>query len=164
MANKIKNFLIILSCLLGLGLFSFSASASATVVGGGGSAASSSSTTSTATTDACHPDTTTGAVALSKAQETSCTNCDNNSDLNNCLANNVIVKDLQIFVNFLSAAAALVIIGSLIVGGIQYSLAGDSSDAVGKAKKRLTAAALALGVFLFIFPLVQWLIPGGIFK
>jgi hypothetical protein len=43
-------------------------------------------------------------------------------------------------------------------------MAGDSSDAVGKAKQRITNALFALVAFLLIFSFLQWIVPGGIFN
>jgi hypothetical protein len=79
------------------------------------------------------------------------------------LQNNVIIKDLQIGVNFLSALVGIVVIGTIILGGTQYAMAGGSPDAVAKAKKRVTDGLIAFAIFLFIFAAVQWLIPGSIF-
>lgn len=98
--------------------------------------------------------------------------CDNTADANGvvdnkkvakCLNQSPVVKDIQDIVNFLSAAVGLVIIGAIIVGGIQYSLAGDNSSALESAKKRITNAMIALFAFLFAYAFMQWLIPGGIF-
>jgi hypothetical protein len=54
-------------------------------------------------------------------------------------------------------------VGTIILGGIQYTMAGDSPDAIGKAKARIMNGLIALAAFLFIFSFVQWLIPGGVF-
>jgi hypothetical protein len=82
--------------------------------------------------------------------------------LKNCLKINPIIKDINVLVNFLSAAAGIVIVGSIIVGGIQYSAAGNNPNAVSAAKKRITDALIALLAFFFIFGFLQWLIPGGL--
>ena len=79
------------------------------------------------------------------------------------LSSNPIVKDITVIVNFLSAGIGIVIVGMIILGGIQYAMAGDSPDAVSKAKQRITNALIALFAFLFLFAFVQWLVPGGIF-
>lgn len=82
----------------------------------------------------------------------------------NCLENNQIVKRvINPIVKVLSGLVALVIAGSIIYGGIQYSAAGDRADALQAAKKRITNSIIALAVFLLIFTILQWLIPGGIF-
>lgn len=80
------------------------------------------------------------------------------------LKENPIVKQLNNIVKFLSAGVAIVVIGMIIVGGIQYAIAGDNPTAVSAAKKRITDALLAFVVFLFTFAFLQWLIPGGIFN
>jgi hypothetical protein len=80
--------------------------------------------------------------------------------LQKCLVGNPIVKDLNIIVDFLSIG----VIGSIILGGIQYAMAGDSPEAVNKAKQRITNASIALLAYMFVFAFLQWLIPGGIFN
>lgn len=82
--------------------------------------------------------------------------------LDNCLKANPIINDINLVVNFLSAGAVIVIVGSIIAGGIQFSWAGDNPNAVSAAKKRITDALIALIAFFFIFGFLQWLIPGGL--
>ena len=77
--------------------------------------------------------------------------------------NNPIVQDIQTVVNFLSAGVAIVVVGAIIYGGIQYAMAGDKPEAVTKAKQHITNALIALLAFIFLFSFVQWLIPGGVF-
>ncbi len=91
-------------------------------------------------------------------------NCNNSTDVGvqKCIATDPIVKDINLIVNFLSAGVAIVVIGSIIVGGIQYSLAGDNSTATGAAKKRISDGLIALVAFIFTFAFLQWLIPGGL--
>ncbi len=81
-----------------------------------------------------------------------------------CLQTNPIVKDLNTVVNFLSGLVGVVVVGVIILGGIQYATAGDKADAVSAAKKRIVNGLIALVAFLFIFAFLQWLIPGGIFS
>ena len=81
-----------------------------------------------------------------------------------CLQDNPIVKDLNIIVGFLSGLVGVVVVGVIILGGIQYSMAGDKAEAVSAAKKRITNGLIALVAFLFIFAFLQWLIPGGVFR
>lgn len=80
------------------------------------------------------------------------------------LKNNPIVKDINLIVNFLSVGVGVVVIAMLILGGIQYSIAGANPEAVSKAKQRIINALIALVAYLFIFAFLQWLIPGGIFS
>lgn len=92
--------------------------------------------------------------------------CDKKSptagSLHNCLKQNPIIKDINTAINFLSAGAAIIIVGSIIVGGIQYSLAGNNPSSVTAAKKRIADALIALFAFFFIWGFLQWLVPGGL--
>ncbi|HVS78849.1 MAG TPA: hypothetical protein VHD84_00990 [Candidatus Saccharimonadales bacterium] len=92
------------------------------------------------------------------------TGSDNTQQLSSSLKSNPIVKDLNDIVSFLGAGVGIVVIASLIIGGIQYSMAGDSSDAVSKAKHRITNGLIALVAYLLIFGFLQWIIPGGVFN
>jgi hypothetical protein len=87
--------------------------------------------------------------------------CNGNS-AQTCLKNSAFIKDLNNIVNFLSAAVAIVVIAMLIIGGIQYSLAGDNATAITAARQRITNALIALAAFIFSYAFLQWLIPGGI--
>lgn len=80
------------------------------------------------------------------------------------LKDNPIVKDLNKIVGVLSGLVGVVVVGVIILGGIQYSIAGDKAEAVSAAKKRIINGVTALIAFLFIFAFLQWLIPGGVFK
>jgi len=74
-----------------------------------------------------------------------------------------IVRYLVRFINALSGVVGLVIVSMIIVGGIQYSSAGDDPQKVSAAKTKITNALLALLVFIFMFAFLQWVVPGGIF-
>ena len=92
-----------------------------------------------------------------------CNNTTTSDALKKCVQNNKIVTDLQGIVNALSAGVGLIIIAMIILGGIQYSIAGANPQATGAAKQRITNALIALFAYIFIFAFLQWLIPGGIF-
>jgi hypothetical protein len=101
---------------------------------------------------------------LTAAQLKSCEDCQNPAQADSCLKNNRIVVDLNVIVNFLGGVVAIAVIGTIILGGIQYSMAGESPDAVGKAKQRITNGLIALVAFLFTYAFLQWIVPGGIFN
>ncbi len=77
---------------------------------------------------------------------------------------NPIWKDLQAIVNALAAGVGIVVVGSIIVGGIQYSVAGDQPGKLEEAKKRIANALFALVAFFLTWAFLEWLIPGGVFK
>lgn len=80
------------------------------------------------------------------------------------LKSNPIVKDINTIVNFLSAGVGIIVAIVIIVGGIQYSMAGDNAQAVSAAKQRIINGLIALLAFLFMFAFLQWLVPGGAFS
>lgn len=68
------------------------------------------------------------------------------------------------FLNFLGAIVGLVVTISIVVGGIQYSSSADDPKKLAAAKERIRNAVIALVAFLFLFALLQWLVPGGGFN
>jgi hypothetical protein len=87
-----------------------------------------------------------------------------NTQVQKCVQSTPIWHDVNLIVNFLSAGVGVVVTGVILIGGIQYIMAGDNPNALTAARQRITNGLLALFVFLFIFSFLQWLIPGGIFK
>lgn len=71
-------------------------------------------------------------------------------------------KYINPLVAFLSTIAGLVIVISIIVGGVQYTAAGADPSKVAAAKHRITNAIIALLCLIFLFAFLQWLVPGGI--
>lgn len=100
------------------------------------------------------------------APTSSTSNCDGRTEagLQDCLEQSQIVRDIQIVVNFLSAGVGVVVVAMIILGGVQYAMAGDNPQAVSAAKQRITNGLVALLAFLLTFAFLQWLIPGGIFS
>lgn len=74
-----------------------------------------------------------------------------------------VAKYINPVVSLLSALVGVVVVISIIAGGLQYSSAGSDPNKVGAAKKRIANAVIALIGFIFLFALMQWLIPGGMF-
>ncbi len=131
-----------------------------------------------AVVDPCHPENY-GGKPLPAAQLTSCQACTNaglKPDINNpndtnnngaivtCVKNNVIVNDINNIVNVLSGIVGIVVVGTIILGGIQYSMAGGKPDATVNANKRIINGIVALAAFLLVWGFLQWIIPGGIFS
>lgn len=66
------------------------------------------------------------------------------------------------FINFLSASVGVIVVISIIIGAIQYSSAGGEAQKVAAARNRIKNAILALIVFLFLYAILQWVLPTGI--
>lgn len=86
-------------------------------------------------------------------------NCSGGMDSSSC----GIVKYVVIFTNILAALVGVVVVLSIVIGGIQYMSSGSNPQQVAKAKSRIINALLALVIFLFMYGFLQWLIPGGLF-
>lgn len=74
-----------------------------------------------------------------------------------------IVYYLKMFINILSAMVGIVVIGVIIVAGIQYATSAGDPNAAMAAKKRITNALLALVAFFLTYAFLQWVVPGGLF-
>lgn len=97
---------------------------------------------------------------------------DSEYDKNDCSADSFqqlngsncgVLKYILLITNVLSGIAGTVIVIMIIVGGIQYSMAGSDASKVQAAKQKIYNALIALLLFIFGFGLVQWLVPGGLF-
>lgn len=78
---------------------------------------------------------------------------------NNC---GLFVKYINPLVAFLSGFVGLAVTIGIIVSGIQYATAGADASKTSAAKVRLRNAIFALIAYLFLFGLMQWLVPGGL--
>ncbi len=65
---------------------------------------------------------------------------------------------------FLSAGVGLIVIGSIIVAGIQYSASRGNPQATEASIKRISNSVIALLLYIFIFSIANFLIPGGMLR
>lgn len=79
-------------------------------------------------------------------------------DRKNCGIINIIV----IAINFLSAVAGVVFVLSIMISGFQYMTAQDNAGQIEKAKSRITMTLLALVIYIFMYALLNFLVPGGV--
>lgn len=80
-------------------------------------------------------------------------------DENNC----EVLSMITLITNVLAGLAGVVIVAMIIVGGIQYSMAGADPSKVQAARHKISNALLALLLLVFGFAIIQWLVPGGLF-
>lgn len=71
---------------------------------------------------------------------------------------------LLLVVNILTAGVAILSIGGIIYGAILYTSAGDNQGQLAKAKDTIRNVIIGIVTFAFMFSLLQWLIPGGVFN
>lgn len=84
--------------------------------------------------------------------------CTEGADSGNCGITSYIV----VFINILSGLVGVVVIGVLVVSGIQYSASSGDPSAAAAARKKIINALLALVMFAFMYGFMQWLVPGGV--
>ena len=83
---------------------------------------------------------------------------DSSLDRSNC----GIVRYLVFFINILSAVVGIVVTGTIIMGGIQYSTSGGDPSKIQAAKKRVFNGIFALIAFIFSYAFLQYIVPGGV--
>jgi|GEM_PF-2115973 len=75
---------------------------------------------------------------------------------------NFIQKYINPLIRFLSAGVGVVITLMIIIAGIQYSSAGSDPQKVAASKRKITNAIVALILYLLLFAILNWLVPGGL--
>lgn len=73
-----------------------------------------------------------------------------------------IIDLIVIGINLLSALAGIAIVFSIMFAGFQYMTARDNPGQVQKAKIRIVWALVALALFIFMYALLDFLVPGGV--
>lgn len=77
---------------------------------------------------------------------------------------NAILDMLFAIIRFLSYGVGLVLVASLIVGGIQYTASTGDQQATATAVKRLKSVIVALLLFIFAYAILNYVIPGAVLK
>jgi len=75
---------------------------------------------------------------------------------------NFIDKFINPTIKFLSAGVGVVVTIMIIIGGIQYSSAGSDPQKIAAAKRKIMYAVIALLLYIMLYGILNWLIPGGI--
>ncbi len=76
---------------------------------------------------------------------------------------NPILDLLFSIIRLLSDGVGLVIIASITVAGIQYIFSSGNPQAVAAASKRIQSSFTALILFLFIYAILNYIVPAGVF-
>lgn len=75
------------------------------------------------------------------------------------------VADLTFaIIRLLSDGVGLVVIGSIIVAGIQYTTSQDDPKATAAAQQRIRSSIVALIIFIFAYAILNYVIPAGFFR
>lgn len=129
-----------------------------TVVPVGGSAVALATTTPAPASTAAAPSCPAGEVALSVPIFASDGNC-----LAAGSSGNVITAYVILFLKLIGGLIGGIIILMLLIAGIQYITSAGNASLVKAAKDRIINAITALVLFAFMYAILNFLIPGGIF-
>jgi hypothetical protein len=97
------------------------------------------------------------ADCVSDNQDPAASNCGENG----C---DITGKYIDPAITLLSGLVGIIAVISLIVGGIQYSTSAGDPQKAAKAKGRILNTVIALVAYFFLYALLEFLVPGGIFK
>jgi hypothetical protein len=75
-----------------------------------------------------------------------------------------LIDLLFAIIRFLSKGVGIVVIGSIIVGGIQYIGSRGEPNATSMAINRIRSSVIALIIFIFAFAILNYIIPAGFFN
>ena len=70
---------------------------------------------------------------------------------------------LVIVINILTAGVGVLAVGGVVYGSILYSVAGDSSEKVSKAREVIRNVVIGIIAYALMYSALNFLIPGGLF-
>jgi hypothetical protein len=77
--------------------------------------------------------------------------------------NNPIVDMTFAFIRFLSVGVGVVAVGSIVLGGVQYTASAGDPKKTAAAISRISNTLIALLIYFLIFAILNWIVPSGIF-
>lgn len=80
------------------------------------------------------------------------------------LQENPVLGLLYAVIRFLTAGVGIVVIISVVIGGVQYTMSRGDPSATAAAVTRITNSAIALLVYIFAFAIINYFVPGGVLK
>ncbi len=86
--------------------------------------------------------------------------CDNGTDVED----NGVWKLLLIAINLLTAGIGVVAVGGIVYASILYASAEDKNEQVSQAKQIITNVVIGLVMFILMWSLLNFIIPGGVFS
>lgn len=73
---------------------------------------------------------------------------------------NAVLDATFAIIRFLSNGVGLVLIGSLVYAGIQYTASNGNPQNIAAAENRIKAVMVALLIYIFAYAMLNYLIPG----
>ncbi len=76
---------------------------------------------------------------------------------------NPIIRTFMEIFEFFAVGVGILVVGGIIFGGIRYATANGNTSQAEQGVSIIVNAIIGLLLFIFMFVLVNWLVPGGIF-
>ena len=70
---------------------------------------------------------------------------------------------LETAINFLAAGVGIAVVAGIVFGAITYATAAGSAEQAKKGITFVTNAVVGLLLFIFMYAIINFLIPGGLF-
>ena len=67
---------------------------------------------------------------------------------------------LKLVVDIMSVGIGILGVIGISISGVQYLTAGGNEEQTRKAKRRIFEIVIGLGIYVLIYALLQWLLPG----
>ncbi|HET8690163.1 MAG TPA: hypothetical protein VFL81_01895 [Candidatus Saccharimonadales bacterium] len=80
------------------------------------------------------------------------------------IQSNPIFGLLLALVNFLAVGVGIAVVIGIIIGAYKYMTSNGSAGQVEDAKKTIANSIIALFLFAFMYALINFVVPGGVFK
>jgi hypothetical protein len=77
---------------------------------------------------------------------------------------NPVVDMMFAIIRFLSLGVGIVVVGSIVAAGIQYTSSRGDPQAVKMAQGRITNTVIALIIYIFTYAVLNWILPAGLLK
>lgn len=157
-----KNIILIVSVIFSCaGIFLFSASASAVIGVPPGANPTAPSSPASGTPTVTVTTTSQPSYYCGSGNDKVYTSIDIGCDhkISNPIADMVFA-----IIRLLSDGVGIVVIASVIVGGIQYSVSHGDPQASAAAVGRIRSSVMALFIFIFAYAILNYVIPAGFFQ
>jgi hypothetical protein len=157
----LKSALVVSVLFTGIGLFLFSASASAVIGVPPGANPTAPSSPASGTPTVTVTTTSQPSYYCGSGNDKVYTSIDIGCDhkISNPIADMVFA-----IIRLLSDGVGIVVIASVIVGGIQYSVSHGDPQASAAAVGRIRSSMTALFIFIFAYAILNYVIPAGFFQ
>lgn len=77
---------------------------------------------------------------------------------------NPVIGVLLQIINFMAVGVGIAVVGGIIWGGLIYASSNGDSGKVKEAKTIIVNAIIGLLLFFFMYAIINFLVPGGVFS